>query len=681
MASKLSSIAAAVDRRLSRRGLFVGTAAAATVAATTPLLDPSAQAAPATETTGQAMPAILTAALAEQVTAYHGVTGAVHQQQFNQLGAAGYRMIALSVYGDRADPRYAAVWIKRAGPAWAAVHGVDSPGYQARFDHYVALGYVPVLVSATGPGGNPVFAAVFEKMAAATWTARHGLVDGPEATPGTLANVTAWARTNNCVARSLTIYGGAGGRAYAGVWLPNTGVTKWQAHAMGDASAYQGWFDAYTAVPMRPALVDASDALQYAAIFTDDSVGPWTARHGLDAQQYQAEFNTQAALGRYPISVQGGGVGAGTRYAAVFAGRDLPVPRSWTQTDVVGAGYAGIHGVMRAFMQGRGVRAGQLAVRKNGVLRLSAGYTWAEPGYAVTQPNSLMRVASVSKAFTCAAIRRLSEAGSLNLDAPVFPLLDITSVALPGQTRDARIDSVTVRQCVQHTGGWVRGVSGVDPVFRTREFARALSLPGRATKRDVARYMYGEPLQYNPGDDTTYDGTARYSNFGYVLLGLVVEQVTGLPFITYLTQSVLAPLGIGGQVLVGATLRSGRQPGEAGYEDSNVGKSAWNPWSESYVPAAYGNFLVEAMDTGGGLITTAPAVTALINDNAVWGLGGRAPGSARSGSMPGTSSFAASRGGGIDWCYIINTNEVYDSEATLDKLAADLNSAVDSTAW
>jgi CubicO group peptidase (beta-lactamase class C family) len=652
---------------ISRRGLIVAAAAATT----TPVLGLPA----AAQRTAPAGPRT---EVAEAVTAYHGVTGAAHQQRFNQLSGLGYRMIALSVYGDRSDPRYAAVWVRRGGPAWAAVHGVDAAGYQARVNQYVALGYVPVLVSATGPRGNPVFAAVFEKVAAPVWIARHGLVDGPATTTGTLANINAWARTNNCVPRTLAIYGGAGERTYAGVWLPNPGHVKWQAHEMGDGGQYQGWFNAYTAVPLRPVLVDASEPLQYAGIFTDDSVGPWVARHGLTAQQYQQEFDTQIALGRYPISVQGGGVGAGTRYAAVFAARDQPLARVWTQTNAVGAGFAGVHAVMRAFMQGRGVRAGQFAVRRNGTLRLSAGYTWAEPGHAITQPDSLMRVASVSKAFACAAIRRLVDTDRLDLDEEVFPLLGITSVALASQTRDPRIDQVTVRHCVEHTGGWVRRVSGVDPVFRTREFARALKLPGRATKRDVARYMYGEPLQYAPADATTYNGNDRYSNFGYVLLGLVVEQVTGLPFRTYLAQSVLQPLGIDGQVLVGATERAGRRATEVSYDDANVGSSAVNPWSDAAVPLAYGNFLVEAMDSGGGLISTAPAVTAFINSNAVWGLGGRAPGSARSGSMPGTSSFASSRPDGIDWCYTVNTNAIYNSDATLAALRADLDAAIDA---
>jgi len=637
-----------VTATLSRRGLFIGAGAAIAVAATG--MDAAAK------------------STSEPVDAYHGVNGLVHQKRFDVLGAQGYRMISLSVYGDPTNPLYAAVWVKRAGPGWAAVHGVDAAGYQAKVDQYVAAGLVPVLVSATGPRDSPIFAAVFEKMSAPAWIARHGLVDGPETTAGTLANVTAWAKAHNCIPKTIAIYGGTGDRTYAGVWLPNPDGVKWQSPSVGDGNAYQAAFNAYIQVPLRVASVDASDPLQYAAVFTDDSVGPWVARHGMTASDYQTEFDTQAALGRYPISVQGGGNATDIRYAAVFAGQDRPVPRVWTRTDAVGAGYAGVHAVMRNLMQTRGVRAGQLAVRKNGVLRLSAGYTWAEPGYAITSPTSLMRVASVSKAFTCAAVRALVDGGKLDLDQAVFPFLGITGVALPSQTKDPRIDSVTVRQCVEHTGGWVRRVSGVDPVFRTRDFARALKLPGRASKRDVARYMYGEPLQYAPGDPSTYNSDDRYSNFGYVLLGLVVEHVTGKPFV--------ASLAVDGTVSVGATLRSGRQPGEVSYDESSVGPSAWDPYSAAAVPGAYGNFLVEAMDSGGGLVTTASTVTSLINTNAVWGLGGRAAGSARSGSMAGTSSYAMSRDDGIDWCYILNASEMFDATATLAKLTTDLNTAI-----
>ena len=67
--------------------------------------------------------------------AYHGVTAAQHQSNFNNFSGQGYRMISLSVYGDPGDARYAAVWVQRGGPAWVAVHGVDAAGYQSFFNN------------------------------------------------------------------------------------------------------------------------------------------------------------------------------------------------------------------------------------------------------------------------------------------------------------------------------------------------------------------------------------------------------------------------------------------------------------------------------------------------------------------------------------------------------------------
>src|SRR4051794_6043690 len=112
--------------------------------------------------------------------AYHGVTGADHQTRFDNLSAHGYRMISLSVYGDPGHALYAAVWVLRSGPAWVAVHGVDSAGYQSFFNNWTAKGFVPVLVSATGSANNAVFAAVFEQGISGAWFARHGMTSGAE---------------------------------------------------------------------------------------------------------------------------------------------------------------------------------------------------------------------------------------------------------------------------------------------------------------------------------------------------------------------------------------------------------------------------------------------------------------------------------------------------------------------
>ena len=116
-------------------------------------------------------------------------------------------MISLSVYGDPADARYAAVWVKRQGAAWVAVHGVDSAGYQSFFNNWTAKGFVPVLVSATGASGNAIFAAVFEQRIHGAWFARHGMTSGPETHAGTFQNLNKAARDQKMILRSAAIYG------------------------------------------------------------------------------------------------------------------------------------------------------------------------------------------------------------------------------------------------------------------------------------------------------------------------------------------------------------------------------------------------------------------------------------------------------------------------------------------
>jgi CubicO group peptidase (beta-lactamase class C family) len=299
-------------------------------------------------------------------------------------------------------------------------------------------------------------------------------------------------------------------------------------------------------------------------------------------------------------------------------------------------------------MQNRGVRSGALAVGRNGALQLSHGYTWAENDYPTTQPDSLFRLASVSKAFACAAIQQLLDADTIETTTRVFPYLGITAPALSTQTPDSRINQITVQQLVDHQGGWDRDAADFDPVFAARFIATRLGIAKFPTKRQQAQYMYGEPLQFTPGSMSVY------SNFGYVLLGLVVEQATGQSFSDYLTQVVLPPLGVT-DVFLARTSKAHRQPREMLYEDRGISLTALAPTSNALVPASYGGFITETMDAGGGLTASANAVATFVHTHAVWGRGGRAPGSARTGSMPGTRTRAGSRSNGYDYAFLFNT--------------------------
>src|SRR5262249_20106469 len=220
----------------------------------------------------------------------------------------------------------------------------------------------------------------------------------------------------------------------------------------------------YQLAGYRPAYVALSGDQIYCSVFKDDVVGPWVARHGMTPAEYQTEFDTQNAAGLYPVCVQGGGSGADTRYAAVFAERDVPLGREWTVTGTAVPTLAGFDHLMQSFMLANGVRAAQLAIGKNGVTKFSRAYTWAEAGYRVTQPSDRFLLASCSKMFLEAAVQALYDAKKLKTDTKVYPLLGFSHPA------DPRSDTITIQQLLDHMGGYndgppAKGGSGFDPTY------------------------------------------------------------------------------------------------------------------------------------------------------------------------------------------------------------------------
>ncbi|MCU1266726.1 MAG: penicillin-binding protein [Acidobacteria bacterium] len=611
--------------------------------------------------------------------AYHGVTGAQHQTNFNNLSSQGFRIISLSVYGDPGDARYAAVWVKRQGAPWVAVHGVDSAGYQAFFNNWTAKGYALVLVSATGTSSDAIFAAVFEQGIPGTWFARHGMTSGPETHAGTFQNLNKTARSQKMILRSVAIYGTVSDQRYAAVWHSNPAFVKWHVHPSDTGSAYQTVFNAETQLPgyrlaaYRPAYVALSGDHHYCSVFKDDVVGDWVARHGLTSADYQTEFDHQNSAGFYPICVQGGGSGSNTRYAAIFAKKDIPLAREWTVTGTAVPALAGFDHAMQTFMQANGVRAAQLAIGKNGTTKFSRAYTWAEAGYRITQPSDRFLLASCSKMFLEAAVQALYDAKKLKPDAKVYPLLGFSHPA------DPRSDTITIQELLDHMGGYndeppSQGGSGFDPTYSMRKIALDLNLGHPVTKLDVARYMYGKMLDCDPGS------AYHYSNFGYLLAGAVVEHVSGQKYFDYVKATLLQPAGIT-EVQVISTLASQRTNNEAIAEDEGLGLSPLDLSSQLLVPSVYGGDgeINEVGDPNDGNGASAHALTQFIHLHAVWGNGPRAAGAARAGSTPGASSWAKSRSDGIDWAYVINTRDWPSSTPPLDELGTALNHLFDTT--
>jgi CubicO group peptidase (beta-lactamase class C family) len=606
--------------------------------------------------------------------AYHGVSASTHQANFDRLSKAGNRMISLSVYGDPSNAQYAAVWVKRAGSPWVATHGLNFNQYQNFFDTWTKKGYVPTLISATGTPSNAIFAAVFEQGIKGAWFTSHGYTSGSENNAGTFQNANKSARSQQMILKSFAIYGTNSDRRYAAIYHANPGFTKWHVYTSDTAASYQTNFNAEISLPnYRAASVALSGDQMYCSLFKDDMVGEWSARHGITAAEYQAEFDKQVNNGFYPISVQGGGSGGNTRYAVIFAKRDIQLERVWTVKGTIKAGLGAFDNTMKAFMQSQAVRSAQLSISKNGVSKVSRAYTWAEPGYHITQPSDTFLLASCSKMFLEAAVQSLYDtpAFSITPSTKVYPKLGFSN------PKDKRSDDITVQQLLDHMGGYddTNTGSGFDPTYKMRDIALALNLNGPVTKKDVAKYMYAQNLDFTPGTNN------KYSNYGYLLLSLLIEVVTKKDYFAYLKAAVLDPANIT-EVKVWPTVANPRPAGEVIHEDTGLGLSAVNVKSPLLVPNVYGGD-GEIKEVGAapcGTAASANAMVQFIRTHAVWGNGGRAPGAARAGSTPGTSTMAGSRGDGIDWAFTIATRNWTPNAPTdiVGNLSKDINKLIDS---
>jgi N-acyl-D-amino-acid deacylase len=120
--------------------------------------------------------------------------------------------------------------------------------------------------------------------------------------------------------------------------------------------------------------------------------------------------------------------------------------------------------------------------------------------------------------------------------------------------------------------------------------------------------MLGQPLDFDPG--TQY----AYSNFGYCVLGRIIEAVSGEKYADFIHDEVLAPAGIT-RMREGRPLLAGRAPGEVRYYDypgDGLAESVF-PQPPKMVPWPYGGFNLAAMDSHGGWIASAPDLLKFLN--------------------------------------------------------------------
>ena len=237
-----------------------------------------------------------------------------------------------------------------------------------------------------------------------------------------------------------------------------------------------------------------------------------------------------------------------------------------------------------------------LAVGRHEKLVFARGYGLADTKRNVpVQPDSRFRIASVSKPITAVAILKLVEQGNLSLDDRITDLLKYEKDTL--DISDKRINEISVRNLLYHTGGWDREQSGFDPPFAVDRIAIALGKDPPASAEMVVHFMLTQPLDFNPGFRQSY------SNLGYAILGRIIEFITGKSYEKYVKRNIFEPIGAKGFVM-GRSLLSDRFQDEVRYHDPRRFFSVYP--NRGIVPAPYGAFSIETMDAHGGWVARAP---------------------------------------------------------------------------
>jgi CubicO group peptidase (beta-lactamase class C family) len=173
------------------------------------------------------------------------------------------------------------------------------------------------------------------------------------------------------------------------------------------------------------------------------------------------------------------------------------------------------------------------------------------------QQDSLFRIADLSKPITSVTIFSLIENGKLNLTDKVFGPGAILGTNFSKPPYRTYVADITVDHLLTHmSGGWA--ADNNDPMVHNN---------GSDLARLISSTIENVPLTHQPGSQWIY------SNFGYCILGRVIEQVTGQSYATYVQANILGPCGITGMQIARNSERD-RAPSEVVY----IGQYSEDPY-------------------------------------------------------------------------------------------------------
>jgi CubicO group peptidase (beta-lactamase class C family) len=293
-----------------------------------------------------------------------------------------------------------------------------------------------------------------------------------------------------------------------------------------------------------------------------------------------------------------------------------------------------------------------LTMAVDGRIVLQRAYGHADlPAKKKLETSHRFRIASISKPMTSVAVMRLVEQGKLGLQDRVLGKGGLLERAETG----GGLEKITVRQLLNHTsGGWKN--DGDDPMFQD---------PTMDHDELIAWTLANQPLKHPPGEQYAY------SNFGYCLLGRIIEKVTGQSYADCVRELVLKPCGIGGMRIGDPPGAKVRRAGEVAYHEGkkhisssmNVARmDAHGGWVGTPTELVKFGLRVDGFDPPKDILT--PASRALMVEregvNEGYALGWKTNERGHywhGGSLPGLASLLVRTSGHACWAACVNTRK------------------------
>ena len=198
---------------------------------------------------------------------------------------------------------------------------------------------------------------------------------------------------------------------------------------------------------------------------------------------------------------------------------------------------AEIDSIVEKFMVKYDMPGLSLAIAKNDSLLYLKGYGYADIStQKEVTDSSLFRIGCLSQPITAMAILKLAEQGKISLDEKVFGNDGILDSDYGSKPYDARVNQITVKELLDHCAGWEND-NNTTFVSSSLSASQLLSL-----------VLDSVPLQSAPGKNF------NFSFLGYIVLGKIIEKVTGKTYAEYVHEEILDPSGDTDMKIAGNTI-------------------------------------------------------------------------------------------------------------------------------